>query len=251
VLAQDLARALDVGVFARDGVGFDPDSWQADVLARRARRLLLLCCRQSGKSTVSALLALHAALFERALVLVLSPTERQSAELLRKVRGFLGPGTPAVVAASTTTLEFADGGRLVALPGHDEASIRGFSSVGLLLVDEAARVSDALYHASRPMLAVSGGRLALLSTAWGRRGFFWREWEQGGDGWDRVKVTARDCPRISSAFLEEEHRTLGDLFFRSEYLCEFTDTVEQVFDSAMVDAAISPLVRPLFPVEAA
>src|SRR3712207_52462 len=121
MLAHDLAMALDPVAFARHAIGFDPDPWQAGVLARSSPRLLLLCCRQAGKSTVSALLALHAALFERALVLVLSPTERQSAELLRKVRGFLvalGPGAPAVTAASTAALEFATGGRLVALPGH-------------------------------------------------------------------------------------------------------------------------------------
>jgi len=51
----------------------------------------------------------------------------------------------------------------VGLPGS-EATIRGFSAVALLRVDQAARVSDDLYVAIRPMLAVSGGKLWLMST---------------------------------------------------------------------------------------
>jgi hypothetical protein len=247
------APALPADPLALAGaVGFAPDPWQRGVLASASPRIALCCSRQSGKSTVSALLALDAIL-RGELALVLSPTERQSAELLRKARGFLadlGPDAPPAVSSASAALELRNGGRLLALPGHDDANIRGFSGVALLLIDEAARVADDLYRGCRPMLAVSGGRLVLLSTPWGRRGFFWQTWDAGA-GWERVEVLATACPRISPEFLEEERRTLGDLFFRSEYMCEFVDTVEQVFDSAMVDAAVSPLVRPLFPAEAA
>jgi hypothetical protein len=48
-----------------------------------------------------------------------------------------------------------------ALPGTQK-SIRGFSGAALLIVDEAARVDDALYYAVKPMLAVSGGSLLML-----------------------------------------------------------------------------------------
>src|SRR5712692_184168 len=65
--------------------GLDPDSWQETVLRSTSQRLLLLCCRQSGKSTISALIAVHVAIFEPgSLVLLLSPSMRQSQELFRK-----------------------------------------------------------------------------------------------------------------------------------------------------------------------
>jgi hypothetical protein len=51
--------------------------------------------------------------------------------------------------------QFPNGSRIVGLPGS-EGTIRGFSAVSLLLVDEASRVPDELYLAVRPMLAVSG-----------------------------------------------------------------------------------------------
>lgn len=228
-------------------VGFEADPWQAEVLGSRANRVLLLCCRQSGKSTTSALLGLQEVL-AGGLCLVLSPTERQSVELVRKARGFLGAlgSGVRVVAESSTTLELDQGGRLVALPGYHEGNIRGYSSVGLLLIDEASRVDDTLYASARPMLAVSGGRLVALSTPWGKRGWFWREWTEGAADWLRVRVPATDCPRIPASFLEEERASLGDLAFRSEYLVEFVDTASSAFDSAEVLAALDRTIKPFF-----
>lgn len=113
---------------------------------------------------------------------------------------------------SALRLELQNGSRIVSLPGKEE-TIRGYSGVRLLVVDEAARVPDSLYYSVRPMLAVSGGRLVCLSTPFGKRGFFHQEWIEG-HGWERVKITADQCPRISKAFLEEERRSLGDWWYR-------------------------------------
>ena len=157
----------------------------------------------------------------------------------------LGPVAPPVRQESALTLELQTGSRIVCLPGN-EATVRGFSAVSLLVVDEAARVSDALYQGVRPMLAVSGGRLVLLSAPFGRRGFFFEEVERGGPEWARVRITARECPRIAPAWLARERAQTGDWWFRQEYLCEFVDTDDQVFSYDSVMAAISPDVAPLF-----
>jgi hypothetical protein len=55
----------------------------------------------------------------------------------------------------------------------------------VIVVDEASRAPDSRYHAVRPMLAVSGGRLMLMSAPWGKRGFFHHEWTDVGDTWWR------------------------------------------------------------------
>jgi hypothetical protein len=95
------------------------------------------------------------------------------------------------------------------------------------------------------MLAISHGRLIALSTPFCRRGWLHKEYTEG-EGWERVKITAYDCPRISKQFLDEERRSLPVFWFQSEYLCEFTDTVDQVFLTEHVQAALSAEVRPLF-----
>lgn len=151
-----------------------------------------------------------------------------------------------LVRETAQELEFANGSRIASLPGADDARIRGFSDVDLLVIDEASRVSDQLYQAVRPMLAVSGGRIVLLSTPWGKRGFFFEEWENGGDAWHRTKVTADQCPRISAEFLEQERRQIGEWWFAQEYQCEFVDTTDQVFRSEDIQAMFSPEVQPLW-----
>lgn len=239
-LAADLALALDpVRLAARAGIVADP--WQADVLRSPARQVVMLCSRQSGKSTISAILASHQAIYRPgSLVLVLSPSLRQSQELYRKIRetyGALAGAVPEPVEESALRLELANGSRIVSLPGK-EATIRGFSGAALLLVDEASRVPDALYQAVRPMLAVSGGRIVLLSTPFGKRGFFHHEWTEGGDGWHRAKVTAYDVPRIPRPWLEAERQRIGAWWFAQEYLCEFVETDDQVFTHDDIQAAL-------------
>jgi len=247
-LTADLIRSLDPVALVRRA-GIEPDPWQIEVLRSTAPRLLLNCCRQSGKSTTTAGLALHTALYEpSSLILLLSPGERQSKELLRKVTAFyeaLDRPVPAE-AENTLTLELENGSRIVALPGN-ETTIRGYSGVRLLIVDEASRVPDALYASVRPMLAVSGGRLIALSTPAGKRGWWFEAW-QSGETWGRIKITAHDCPRISASFLEEERDALPASWFRSEYLCEFSDLLNAAFAYDDIQAAISPDVVPLFEV---
>jgi hypothetical protein len=227
--------------------GMQPDPWQARLLASDASRFLLLASRQSGKSSVAAALSLHTALVRpRSPVLLLSPSTRQSGELFRKVMDlFNALGRPlAVVAESALRVEFANGSRVLSLPGT-EGTVRGFSDVALLVIDEAARVSDALYYAVRPMLAVSRGRMVALSTPFGKRGWFHDEWH-GEGAWERVKITAPECPRISPEFLAEELRALGERWYRQEYLCSFEDVIDAVFAYADIQAALSDEVQPLF-----
>jgi hypothetical protein len=133
----------------------------------------------------------------------------------------------------------------VSLPST-EATIRGFSGANLIVEDEAARVSDELYYAVRPMLAVSGGRLILMSTPFGKRGHFHHEWTEGGEAWERIEIKATDCPRISPAFLAEERASLGDWWYRQEYDCQFVETIDQIFSYDLIIAAISSDVKPLF-----
>jgi hypothetical protein len=86
------------------------------------------------------------------------------------------------------------------------------------------------------MLAVSHGQLILLSTPFGRRGYFFSEWDSGSPRWERIKVCAPDCPRIDPAFLEDERRTLGERLWRQEYFCDFISSDEQVFSLESIDA---------------
>ncbi len=159
-------RPEDCVDFVRRRLGIEPDAKQAEVLLSTSKRGILNCSRQWGKSTVSAAKAVHRAYTRGdALVLVASPCRRQSGEFLRKAAGMLRRLgiTPQGDGDNEKSLALPNGSRIVGLPGR-EGTVRGFSAVSLLLMDEASRVEDAVYKALRPTLAVGGGDLWLMST---------------------------------------------------------------------------------------
>ena len=170
MLAADLRLALNPVPFAQARLGIDPDPWQIHALQWPGKRLLLNCSRQAGKRRVASVVALHRAIFHpRSLVLLVSPSLRQSSELFRKVSECLGRFDVETRLAEDNRLscQFDNGSRALFLPSS-EATIRGFSGADPNIEDEAARVPDDLYRAVRPMLAVSGGRLILMSTTFGK-----------------------------------------------------------------------------------
>jgi hypothetical protein len=238
-LVDDLACALDPVMFARS-LGIEPDPWQIDVLRSVNPRMLLNCSRQSGKSTTTAILGLHTALYEPgSLVVILSPSLRQSSEFFRTLAGLYAASGATVPATAETLLrlELENDSRVLSLPAT-EKTIRGISAVRLLLIDEAARVADDLYAAVRPMLAVSNGRLVALSTPFGKRGWWSDAWH-GRHPWKRVEAPADQCPRIGREFLAEEREQLGEWWFRQEYGCEFMDAESQAFSSDEVKRAFA------------
>jgi hypothetical protein len=246
MIAADLARALDPSRIAAD-VGLVLDDWQAALMRSTAPRVLLCCARQTGKSTVASLMAISTATMQAgALVLLVSPSQRQSGELFRTLMRYLRtlPGASEIRAESALRVELANGSRIVALPG-DERTIRGFAGAALIVLDEAARVEDKLLGAIRPMLATSQGRLIALSTPAGKRGFFYEAWH-GDKSWHRVRVPASECPRITKQFLDEELRELGLQRFAEEYNLEFIEDGDQVIRTEFFERAISREVSRLW-----
>lgn len=230
----------DACTFAVQRLRFTPDEKQKCVLDSVSPRGILNCSRQWGKSTVTAVKAVHRAYTRPgSLTLVASPSDRQSAEFLRKAADFVRmlDIKPRGDGDNKVSLMFPNGSRIVGLPGN-EGTVRGFSAVSLLIIDEAARVTDAMYKALRPMLAVGRGDLWMMSTPFGKRGFFYETWAHGGDQWARVEAPGTECDRIPTEFLEEEKEVLGSLWFEQEYLCRFVDNGTGWFEREVVEGAL-------------
>lgn len=193
--------------------GFAPDPWQVQLLRGDDLRALLLCARQVGKSTATAALTLKTAICKPgSTAIVVAPVEEQANELLRKVLGMHNAlrRPVALTREAVTYLEFANGSRVLALPGK-ERRVRSYTS-DLLVIDEAARVPDDVFSGASPTMAVSGGRFVALSTAFAKSGWFYREWASA-ESYLRLSITARDCPRVPAEFLESERRKLGERWF--------------------------------------
>ena len=178
-----------------------------------------------------------------------SPTRRQSQEYARYVNRFdAALGHPVkVIRKSLGETEWANGSRLISLPDSHEGIVGVGGNPTRIVIDEASRVSDILYKSVRPMLAL-GAELEVLSTPFGKRGWFFeildtprrlamfRAW----------KITAYECPRITPEFLDEERLELGERWFRQDYLLEFTNSIDAVFSSDVIESARSDDIKPLF-----
>ena len=248
-LSGDLLAALDGETFARTLLGFDPDPIQARLLREEPSQLILNCSRQWGKSTVTAIKAIHRAWSRpESLTMVVAPSERQTGEFVRKASVFVrrlgikprGDGYNAI------SLLLPNGSRMLSVPAR-EANSRGFSDVSLMIVDEASRVEEDHYEAMTPSLDKLHGDLWLLSTPWGKSGFFWRTWAGGDPDWTRVAVKATDCPRLPALFLEKQRKEKGDAVFRREFLCEFMDADQSLYNRDTLLGLVRPDLRPLWP----
>jgi hypothetical protein len=244
-----LACALDPATIL-DVIGYDPipgggparaDEWQRQILRSTSRRMLVNCHRQAGKSTAVSGLAVHTALYDApALILIVSSGLRASGEMFGKITAAyerLGRPVPTV-EDNAVTLALANGSRVVSLPNNPN-SIRSYSAPKLIIADEASRIDEPVFAAIRPMLAVSQGRLILLSTPHGKRGEFYRMWSSGDPAWERIQLKGEDNPRISWDYLDQERRDMIAWEFKQEWECEFMDTVDQLISGEVITQAFN------------
>jgi len=215
--AQIEARLKIARIELARRVGFEPRGWQVAALQSEAKRVLYNCTRQGGKSSVTAILALHNMLYNPgSATLVVSEAERQSKNMLKKIRAFYSA---------------------LRRPGTSGAS-RSFSGVSLLIIDEAARVMEEAINAATPTQStVPGARLVALSSPNGKRGMFYDWWVNGGDEWERHTATWNECPWISPEFIEHERARMPEAVFAQEYMCEFRETEESAFSYSDIERA--------------
>ena len=239
MLSSDLKMSLDPVIWAETNFSLTLDPWQQDALQSTSRRSLWNVHRQGGKSVIASLKGLHKAIYvPGSLILMISPSERQSGELYRKWLKYydLLDSPPSMPEDKALSCTLSNGSRVVALPDSED-TVRSFSAVSLIIEDESSAVSDSLHNAVRPMLAVSNGELLLMSTPRGKRGHFFEIATNPGPDWKIITVPVTECPRISKEFLEAERRSMPEQFFAQEYLCQFGENVDNFFSYDEIEAA--------------
>jgi hypothetical protein len=217
---RELAYAIDPALWVQHVLEVEPAPWQAQFLrAPRGASIIALTARQFGKTTAAAWAITHHMLFTPGgLSVIACPAQRQSAEAVRRVRECLIKVGAELKSDNVYGLELKNGSRVLALPGSDD-SIRGLTVDGWIVADEAARLSEDLIAALRPMRARRPqARFAMLSTAWSRSDPFWTVWSDDDPSWLRLKATAESVTFFSKEFLEQERRAHGENGFKREYL---------------------------------
>jgi hypothetical protein len=218
---RKVAYQIDPALWVKDALGVEPAEWQKRLLrAPRGASIVVLTARQIGKTTVAAWAIAHCMLNKpKSLSVVACPAQSQSAEAVRRVKETLLAVGAKLTTDNVYALELENGSRVKALPGSDD-SVRGLTVDGWIIADEAARLSEELIAAVRPMRARRPeARFAMLSTAATRTDPFWTAWESDDQDLIKIKITADEpgCP-LTQEHLQRERKALSDADFKREYL---------------------------------
>jgi len=260
-LAKQLSASIDPAAYLST-LGFNAYEWQKMVLTPGIMRLILNCARQSGKSVdVSALVTHQTKYSPGSLVLLFAPTENQAIELMDKISVFMKMDPEIIlIRDSTVTKKLLNGSKIIAFSAAPK-SARGFSDPDIIVFDEASQTPDELYLTVRPMMTGGKTRLILLSTPFGKQGFFYEIWDKVSTIWTKVLVKPVDImhewspakypkineekyrldnakigirafisPRHTKEWLLEELEEMGEHWFLQEYGCEFRSRLDSVFD---------------------
>jgi Terminase large subunit, T4likevirus-type, N-terminal len=217
---REVAYQIDPVLWVKEVLGVEPAPWQTEFLrAPRGASIIALTARQAGKTTTAAWAIAFCMLYTpNSLSVIACPSQRQIGEAVRRVKECLLKVGVELKSDHVYGLELNNGSRVLALPGSDD-SIRGLTVGGWIVADEAARLSEDLMAALRPMRArCPHARFVMLSTAWSRTDPFWTVWSNDNQTWIRLRATA-DIPGLYVAeYLEQERRELGEVKFNREYL---------------------------------
>lgn len=227
-----------------------PHYYQEQVLRDNTRWIILCWGRQLGKSDVVAVKALHyACTHADSVILIISPTLRQSKIIYRKMRNFI-TRSPILKHEYTKIIqesaELKNGAMIANVPvGEEGDAIRGFT-VSLLIVDEAARVPESVFTAAEPSLASSHGDMILISTPKGKVGYFWECWNDPTYSKYHVsyevglQVRRRDGKlQLDPVIVERARNKLTPWEFLTEYGAEFIEEMGVFFPAPLVDSSIS------------
>lgn len=56
--------------------------------------------------------------------------------------------------------------------------------------------------------------------------------------WERVRVSVKDCPRITKSFLREERMSLTESMYKQEYEIEFIEQEGEVISMEYIDKSL-------------
>jgi len=220
--------------YCKEKFGIQPDKWQLRLLEAK-KNVVIRAGRQVGKSTGVALKAFFYALENPdKTILIVAASQRQSGLLFEKVKSLFVEAEPELIAEdpTLTRLILKNGTRIYSLPaGRTGYAIRGFS-IDLLIADEAAFISEAVWVALIPMLAVTQGKLILLSTPFGKGGYFYECF--GDKDYIHFHINSEHCPRIPKTFLDKEKARMSKMEYAQEYLGEFIEEFTQFFKTELI-----------------
>ena len=272
---RDVALGIDRAKYLKS-IGFEPYEWQVAVCHDSSTKIIVNGARQSGKSTISSGLPCHMAKYKsKSLVIIEAPTEVQAGLNMEKIFDFMAHDRkyPKIERKSDSQILLANGSRIRVVCATDRSS-RGYSAPDMIVLDEASRIEDVVYRSGvRPMLTNNAScELILISTPFGKDGFFYNAWNSDSEYWSKYEVrspwtpdpvqqskltkhepdeaffTSRKKDKIKFYYsprhndFDEQQENLHEMGYQQymqEYCCEFVETEHAAFSYQDIDTMFS------------
>jgi len=216
-------------MFFKAVTGLEPYQWQVDFIEHEGEFETVRVSRQGGKSLTTAVKVVREAIIHpNQFIVIVSPTKEQSSIIFRTIARILEdmnlkwPGLLKRFLA--TRCQLANGSWIYVT---SRTAVRGHT-ITRLVVDEAAYVEDEVYTAARPSLAASKGKITLISTTFGKQGYFFDS-HSNLEHFFRVHIPWTDIPHLDEEFIRSEQATMTEAEFAQEYLAEFIETADNFF----------------------
>jgi len=230
--------------------------------AEGTREGVIVAGRRSGKSFISAVIAVYLACFrdwtpylspgERGMIFIIA-TDRLQAQIIKRYVSGIFSASPVLsrMIEKETQDEIHLRSRVtVAVKTCSFRTIRGYTVLCAILEEtafwrseESANPDREVLQALRPALSTTGGYLILISTPYSRRGILWelhkKNYGQPGRTlvWQAPSVTMNptlDLAVIEAALLDDPQAA------RSEWLAEWRSDIESYLGVEQIEPCVVP-----------
>lgn len=221
--------------------GYSPQPWQADVHrylmnARGTGKMAVVKSkRQCGKTYMCENQLLYFAInYNNTTSAMISPTLNQSRKVYKELVKAIQYSN--IIRRKNETLleiELWNGSIIFFKSSEQRDSLRGYTISGILIIDEAAFISDDILQMVSPWCNVHRAPMLIVSTPMFRNGFFHQYYEIGMSGDKKIKsFDWNDYDTsifLSSEQLEYFSKIMPKSQFKTEYLGLFADDNAGVF----------------------
>jgi len=224
--------------FCKEVLGVTLQSYQKKMATKvlTSKRTALVLGRQSGKDfTISCLTIWLAITNKKEKLLLVSPAQRQSDMLYKRILTFVAEVPELYESVKRTTAEFTifqNGSEIHSLPST--SYIRGYTEVTYVFVNEGAYAPDDVFGALMPMLAIKNGTMVIMGTPAGCQGYFWEAFNN--PEWATIQLPSNVNSYITDAWVEEQKKSMRPEEFRTEIEAQFSETMSNFFPPKVVEA---------------
>lgn len=239
------------------------DDWQKEALEHRGD--MLLCTgRQIGKTYILARKACMRMIEKpKTEIIICSLSEDQAKLIIRMILIYLEENYKKLIAKGKSKptlnkINLTNGSFALARPvGMTGDAVRGFTG-NVLILDEGSRFPELAFTAAEPTLLSTGGEVWMASTPYGKKGYFWDQYnsvmkeddtdDENDMGWKVIYVNGEEAiknRKVSPSWTEEKReraikrleklkKRWSTLRYGQEILAKFLDDLQQFFSDELL-----------------